>query len=56
MEILLNVLAGFSLLILIGALVWALKLNSGSTSTDPEFDERIEGLQELLDLRRKDLE
>ena len=54
MEVLLNILAGFSLLILIVALVWAMKSNSGST--DPEFDERIEGLQELLDLRRKDLE
>lgn len=54
MEILLNILAGFSLLILIGAFVWALKLNSGST--DPEFDERIKELQALLDLRSKDLE
>lgn len=52
---LLNVLAGCGLLILVIALVWAIKLNN-SGSVDPEFNTRIEELQALLDSRRKDLE
>lgn len=57
MSIALNILAGISLLVLIIAFVWALVLminppNSGST--DPEFDERIEELQNLLDSRREE--
>ena len=51
MSILLNILAGCSLLVLIIALVWAMKLNSGS---DPEFDARIEELQALLDSSREE--
>ena len=56
MNLFLNVLAGCSLLMLIIAFIWSIKLMLNPGSVDPEFDERIEELQALLDSREEDLE
>jgi len=55
MNLFLNILAGCSLLVLIIAFIWALALSANPGSADPEFDERIKELQNLLD-SREDLE